>query len=78
MRRSAIRKLADFRAFQPLRTSRSRAFLIDNGSRERHALAALGLAAERPIGLAGRRRSGARRFANLSFANGIADAYDHE
>ena len=69
--------MAVFRGFQELRTLRSRAFFVDNGSRERDALAAFRLTAERAIGLAGGSRSGTRGIANLAFADMVADADDH-
>lgn len=69
--------MADFRGFQAVRTLRSRTFLVDNGSRERNALAAFRLASKRSIRLARGHAAIARRFADLSFADGIANADDH-
>jgi hypothetical protein len=58
--------------------SRSRTFLIDDGARERHALAAFRLHAERAIGLAGAYRAATRSRPNISLSNGIAHAHYHE
>jgi hypothetical protein len=69
--------MAVFCGFWRLRMLRSSALGIDNGSREGHALAALGLAAKRAIGLAGAHRTTARGVAHLTFPNGIAYAHDH-
>ncbi len=70
-------KMADFRGFAAVRTLRSRAFGIDNGSRERDALTAFRLTAKRPICLAGAVRATARGLPHIAFPNGITDAYDH-
>ena len=69
--------MADSCGFQCLRTLRSSTLGIDNGSRERHALAAFRLTAEAAIGLARARRTIARGFTYLSFPNGITNANDH-
>jgi hypothetical protein len=70
--------MADFCGFSPLRMSRSRTFLIDNGTRKRYALAAFRLHAERAIGLAGAYRTTTRGLAHVPFPDGIAHAHDHE
>jgi hypothetical protein len=75
---ATARKMADFCGFYLLRTLRSSAFLIDNGSRERNALAAFGLHPHRTIGLARRHRSRARGFAHFTFADRITHAYHHK
>ena len=60
-----------------MRTLRSITLRIDNGSRERNALAAFRLASEAAIGLARAGRAIARGFTDLSFSNRITDANDH-
>ena len=70
--------MAEICGFQGLRTLRNRTFFIDNGARERHALATFRLAAKRTIGLAGAPRAPARCLAHVTFPNGIADADNHE
>ena len=57
--------------------SGSSAFGIDNGSRERHALTAFGLAPKRAVSLTGATRAATGHFPHLPFANCIADADDH-
>jgi hypothetical protein len=69
--------MAVFCGFQPLRMLCSSAFIIDNRSRKRHTLPALGLAAERAIGLASTRRTVARGSPHVPFANCIAYADNH-
>jgi hypothetical protein len=69
--------MAEIRGFSQLRMSGSSAFGVDNGSRERHALAAFRLAPERAIGLTGTHRPAARGFADFTLTQGIADADDH-
>ena len=69
--------MAVFCGFAQMRTLRSSAFCVDNGSRERDALSALRLATERTIGLAGADRAVTRRSADILFANGVTDADDH-
>ena len=69
--------MAEIRGFKAVRTLRSRTFLVDNGSRERHALAAFRLAAERAIGLAGAFCAAACRLAYILFPNRITDTDDH-
>ena len=69
--------MAEICGFLALRTLRSRTFLIDNGSRERDALAAFRLAAERPIRLAGAFRPAARCLAHILLTNRITDTDDH-
>ena len=69
--------MAEICGFFALRMLRSRTLFIDNGSRERDALATFGLSSERAIRLAGTDGATARRFADLALTNGIADAYDH-
>jgi len=54
-----------------------RAFRIDNLSRERNALAALGLKPQRPVRLARAHRAVARRSADIAFPDSIAHANDH-
>jgi hypothetical protein len=70
-------KMADFRRFRQLRTLRSRAFRIDNGSRERHALPAFRLASQGPVRLAGAAGTAPCGRADIAFFDGITDAYDH-
>jgi hypothetical protein len=69
--------MAEICGFLRLRTLRSRTFLVDNGSRERHALAAFRLPAERPIGLAGTFCAAARCLAHILLTNRITDTNDH-
>jgi hypothetical protein len=69
--------MAENCGFPQLRMSGSSAFGVDNGSRERHALAAFRLTAERRIGLARASRTAARGFADFTLTQGIADADDH-
>jgi hypothetical protein len=71
------RKMAENCGSLQVRTLRSRAFGIDNGSRERDALAAFRLTSKCPIGLTGAARPTARRLTHVVFPNGIADAHDH-
>jgi hypothetical protein len=70
--------VAEICGFSLLRVSGSSALCIDNGSRKRHALAALGLASERTIRLAGAHRTTARGLAHFPLPNCIADADDHQ
>ena len=70
--------MADFCGFLKVRTLRSSAFGVDNGSRKRHALAAFWLATERAIGLTRADRAVTGRSADILFTNGIADADDHQ
>ncbi len=60
-----------------MRTLRSSAFGVDNGSRKRNALTAFRLTTERAIGLTGADGAVPRRSADILFPNGIADADDH-
>ena len=69
--------MAEICGFQVLRTLRNRTLFLDDRARERHALAALGLAAKRTIGLAGAACAAACGFTDIPFTNGIADADDH-
>ena len=69
--------MAEICGSQVLRTLRNRTLFIDDGTRERHTLAAFRLAAERTIGLAGAPRAAACGFTDIAFTNGIADADDH-
>lgn len=69
--------MAVFCGLGKLRTLRSSAFGVDNGSRKRNALAAFRLTTERTIGLARADRSVTRRGADIFFPNGIANADDH-
>ena len=71
-------KMAEICRFQALRTLRNRTLFINDGARERHALAAFRLAAKRSIGLASAPRATARGFPYVTFPNGIADADNHE
>lgn len=75
---SDSQKMADFCGFLEVRTLRSSAFGVDNGSRERHALAAFRLTPERAIGLARADRAVTRRSADILFTNGVTDADDHQ
>jgi hypothetical protein len=59
--------MADFCGFWLLRLLRSSTFLGDDLTGERHALSALRLASERPIGLAGAGRPATRGFAHIPF-----------
>ena len=59
-----------------VRTLRSCAFVVDDSASELHALAAFRLPTETAIGLTRGGRAGARRFSNLTLADGIADAND--
>jgi len=70
--------MAEIRGSWRLRTLRNRTLFIDDGARERNALAAFRLAAKRTIGLASAPRATARGLAYVSFPNGIADADNHE
>jgi hypothetical protein len=70
--------MAEICGFLGLRTLRSRTLFIDNGSRERHALAAFRLAAERPIRLAGTFCAAARCLAYVLLTNRITDTNDHD
>ena len=70
--------MADFCGFTQLRTLRSSAFCVDNGSRKRDALTALCLTPERAIGLTCADRAVPRRGADILFTNGITDADDHQ
>lgn len=69
--------MAEICGFCSLRTLRSRALFVDNGSRERHALAAFRLATERSIGLAGTFCAAARSLAYVLLTNRITDTNDH-
>jgi hypothetical protein len=69
--------MAEFCGFLGLRTLRSSTFRIDNGSRERDALATFGLTAKGAIGLAGAGRTLPRRFAHVTFPNCITNADNH-
>jgi hypothetical protein len=69
--------MADFCGLAQVRTLRSSAFGVDNGSRKRDTLTALRLTTERAIGLTRADRSVTRRSADVFFPNGIADADDH-
>jgi len=60
-----------------LRTLRSRALVIDNGSRERDALAAFRLTPQRAICLTSAVRAATCGLTHVPFPNGIAHAYDH-
>ncbi|VVT21075.1 hypothetical protein SPHINGO391_470148 [Sphingomonas aurantiaca] len=60
-----------------MRALRSSAFLVDNRTRYRCALAAFGLATERAERLARRRAPAARTAADIGFSYGIANADDH-
>lgn len=70
--------MADFCGLAKLRTLRSSAFGVDNGSRKRDALAAFWLATECTIGLTCADRAVTRRSADVFLTNGIADADDHQ
>ncbi len=60
-----------------MRTLRSRALVLDNGSRERHALAAFRLASKLTIGLAGGVRPAPCSLSHVPFPYGIANTNDH-
>ncbi len=60
-----------------LRTLRSRALVLDNGSRERYALAAFRLASQLPICLTGSVRPAPRGLSYVPFPYGIANTNDH-
>jgi hypothetical protein len=69
--------MADFCGFYVLRLLRSSTFFGDDLPCEWHALSALRLATERPIGLAGAGRPTTRGFAHIPFPKSIANANDH-
>ena len=70
--------MAEICGIQVLRTLRNRTLFIDDRARERHALAAFRLPAERLIGLACAPCPATCGFTDIAFTNGIADADDHE
>src|ERR1051325_2130970 len=72
-----VLKPAEILAFLRVRTLRSCAFLIDNGSLKRYALAALGALPERSVRLASGRRTAACSIADLALTDVIAHADDH-
>ena len=70
--------MADFCGLAKMRTLRSSAFGVDNGSRKRDALAAFRLATERAIGLTRADRAVTGRSADILLTNGVTDADDHQ